>query len=158
MSHFEEYQAPTVNRDRTHPRGPDREEAGFTLVELLVVLVILGLVTAIAAPQVLRYLGSSKIKAGQIQIKRIVGTLDLYRLDVGRYPTQVEGLVALVERPESSDGWNGPYLRDREGLVDPWGRSYQYRFPGEHGTFDVYSLGADGQAGGEGQDSDIESW
>lgn len=135
-----------------------KHERGFTLVELLVVLVILGLIAAFAAPQVIKYLGSAKTDSAAIQIERLSGILDLYRLEVGRYPSTDEGLQALVERPFDAEDWNGPYLKKADALIDPWGRAYQYRQPGEHGDFDLYSLGADGSDGGDGEDQDVTSW
>ena len=135
-----------------------RAAAGFTLVELLVVLVILGLIAAFAAPQVIKYLGSAKTDAAAIQIERLSGVLDLYRLEVGRYPSTEEGLEALVERPIDAEAWNGPYLKKADALTDPWGRPYVYRQPGEHGEFDLFTLGADGSEGGEGEDQDLTSW
>lgn len=133
-------------------------ERGFTLVELLVVLVILGLLAAFAAPRVIKYLGRAKVDAAAAQLQNIAGTLDLYRLEVGHYPSAEQGLEALVTRPPGVDSWNGPYIKKREMLIDPWGAPYHYRFPGEHGDFDLYSLGADGAEGGEGEDRDITDW
>lgn len=135
-----------------------RRQRGFTLVELLVVLVILGLIAAFAAPQVIKYLGSAKTDAAAIQIERLSGILDLYRLEVGSYPSTEEGLEALVERPVDVENWNGPYIKKADALTDPWGRPYVYRRPGEHGDFDLYSLGADGSEGGEGEDRDLTNW
>lgn len=132
--------------------------AGFTLVELLVVLVILGLIMAFAAPRVIQYLGGAKTDAAKIQIERLSNVLDLYRLEVGRYPDEQMGLDALMERPPDVETWNGPYLRNADSLTDPWGRPYIYRYPGEHGEFDLYSLGADGREGGEGENQDVTSW
>ncbi len=131
---------------------------GYTLVELLVVLAILGLLVALAAPRVIKYLGSAKIDTAHIQIEKLGGVLDLYRLEVGRYPTEQEGIEALIERPPQVDAWNGPYLKNRESLIDPWGAPYVYRSPGEHGEYDLYTLGADGKEGGEGEDQDIANW
>jgi general secretion pathway protein G len=135
-----------------------RRERGYTLVELLVVLAILGLLVAIAAPRLIKYLGVAKVDTARIQVEKLGGVLDLYHLDVGAYPTDQEGLAALVERPARADVWNGPYLKNRDSLTDPWGRPYVYRFPGQHGEYDLYSLGADGKEGGDGEDRDIKNW
>ena len=131
---------------------------GYTLVELLVVLAILGLLVALAAPRVIKYLGSAKSDTAKIQIEKLAGVLDLYRLELGRYPTDEEGLVALVEKPAQADGWNGPYLKNRDALTDPWGKPYVYKSPGDHGEYDLYTLGADGKEGGEGEDKDVANW
>jgi general secretion pathway protein G len=131
---------------------------GFTLIELLVVLVILGLLAAFAAPQVLSYLGRAKSDAARAQVQNIASILDLYRLDVGSYPSQQDGFEALLEEPADAARWNGPYVKRRDALTDPWGRMYVYRFPGDHGAYDLYSLGADGGEGGEGEDQDVTSW
>jgi len=142
----------TAHRDRRH-----RQE-GYTLVELLVVLAILGLLVAIAAPRLIKYLGSAKFDTAKIQVEKLGGVLDLYHLETGRYPSDQEGLTALVERPPQAEAWNGPYLKNRESLTDPWGRPYAYRSPGQHGDYDLYSLGADGKEGGEGENRDVTSW
>ena len=134
-----------------------RREAGFTLVELLVVLIILGLIAAFAAPQVIKFVGGAKTDSARIQIERLSGVLDLYRLQVGRYPSD-QGLIALIEPPADAPNWDGPYLKKADSLIDPWGRPYLYRFPGEHGDYDLYTLGADGQEDGEGEDKDRTSW
>jgi len=131
---------------------------GFTLVELLVVLVILGLLVAIAAPRVMKYLGTARSDTAHIQIEKLSSVLDLYRLEVGHYPTDQEGLQALMEKPAQTDAWNGPYLKSKDSLIDPWGVPYAYRSPGQHGEFDLYTLGADGKEGGEGADKDITNW
>jgi general secretion pathway protein G len=135
-----------------------RAQAGFTLIELLVVLVILGLLAAFAAPQVLRYLGRAKTDAARAQVQNIASILDLYRLEVGSYPSEQDGLEALLEQPPDAARWNGPYVKRRDALVDPWGELYEYRFPGEHGAYDLYTLGADRSEGGEGEDQDVTSW
>jgi general secretion pathway protein G len=143
---------------RGRSRREDRREAGFTLIELLVVLVILGMLAAFAAPQVLNYLGRAKTDAAKAQVQNIASILDLYRLEVGRYPDESDGLDALLEPPADAPRWNGPYVKRRDALVDPWGDMYVYRFPGEHGAYDLYSLGADRTEGGEGEDQDVTSW
>ena len=127
-------------------------------MELLVVLVILGLIAAFATPQLIKFLGSAKTNAAQIQIERLSGVLDLYRLEVGRYPTTDEGLQTLMEQPVGAERWNGPYLKKAKALTDPWGRPYIYQSPGEHGEFDLSTLGADGSDGGDGEDQDLTSW
>ncbi len=133
-------------------------DAGLTLVEMLVVLSILALVAAISGPQVMRYLGKAKFEAAAVQLGQISSALDLYYIDNGRYPVEAEGLAALMQPIGSAPRWNGPYLKKAQGLLDPWGRPYVYRFPGKHGLFDLYSPGADGNPGGVGDGRDISSW
>jgi general secretion pathway protein G len=135
-----------------------RAASGFTLIELLVVLVILGLLAAFVAPQVLKYLSKAKTDVARAQILNIASILDLYRLEVGSYPDQQDGLEALLEQPADAPRWNGPYVKKADALVDPWGQMYQYRFPGEHGAYDLFTLGADQAEGGEGENQDITSW
>src|ERR1700742_4668140 len=129
---------------------------GFTLIELLVVLAILGLLATLVAPRLITYLGQAKTQTAKLQIQKLAGILDIYHLDVGRYPTQEEGLEALAEHPTDAANWNGPYVKKREELNDPWGRMYIYRCPGEHGEYDLYSLGASGKEGGTGEGEDRE--
>ena len=133
-------------------------EAGFTLVEILVVITIIGLIMGLVGPRVLNYLGESKAKAAKIQIESFASALDLFYLDAGRYPSSSEGLGALVQRPGGAQSWNGPYLKGAVVPNDPWGRAYIYRSPGEHGSYDIVSYGADGQEGGTGTASDVTSW
>lgn len=140
---------------RDNRMGLPAGSAGFTLLELLVVLVILGLLAAVAVPQVMNYLGRAQSDAAKTQIRALETAVDLYRLDVGRYPSSLESLVA---RPADAERWNGPYVKKRESLVDPWGEPYVYRFPGQHGTYDMYSLGADKAEGGEGENRDLTNW
>jgi general secretion pathway protein G len=134
-----------------------RSERGYTLVEILVVITIIGLIMALVGPRVLNYLTESKVKTARIQIQSFASALDLFYLDAGRYPTSAEGLAVLVRPTAGITAWNGPYLKG--GLVpsDPWGRPYLYRSPGEHGAYDVVSLGSDGQESGTGTAADITS-
>jgi general secretion pathway protein G len=133
-------------------------EAGFTLIELLIMLAILGLLVSLTAPRVIGYLGSSKTKTAKVQIENLRSALQLYRLDNGRFPNSTEGLKALVERPANATTWNGPYLTKSGTPLDPWGQPFNYRAPGQHGEFDIFSLGADNQPGGTGENADVNSW
>lgn len=135
-----------------------RSERGFTLVELLVVMVILGLLAGLVGPRVMKHIGTSKTKAAFLQIEELGTALETYRLEVDAYPTTEQGLAALVARPAGVDKWNGPYLRKPALPKDPWGREYRYRNPGQHGAFDLYTLGADDAEGGDGENADVVSW
>lgn len=143
---------------RRRRRARRHLERGFTLVEVLVVITIIALVMGLVGPRVLNYLGESKVKAAKIQIESLASALDLYFLDTGQVPSSSEGLTALVQRPGSVPGWNGPYLRGTMVPQDPWGRPYLYRAPGQHGNYDIVSYGSDGQEGGTGVAGDITSW
>lgn len=145
-------------RSRSSPPHRFAKDAGVTLVEMLVVLAILVMLAALVAPRVISYLGSSRTQAAKVQIESIVAALELYRIDVGRWPTAEEGLGALVERPPSAQYWNGPYLKKKLLPLDPWGQPYVYRIPGQHGEFDVFTLGADKAVGGAGEAADVTSW
>ena len=133
-------------------------QSAFTLIELLVVLVILGLLAGLVGPRVLRYLGGAKTDTAQLQIEELGAGLDLYHLEVGRYPNDDEGLQALTSAPSGVSRWNGPYLKKKDVPLDPWGNAYQYKYPGENGDYDLYSLGRDNVEGGEGEDADVVSW
>jgi general secretion pathway protein G len=135
-------------------RGSD--ERGFSLIELLVVMVVLGLLVALVGPKLFGHVGKSKLKAAQAQIELFGTALDSYRLDVGKYPTTEEGIEAL-QRDTGVKGWAGSYLK-KEIPEDPWNRSYFYRSPGEHGDYDLFTYGADGSVGGEGENRDVVSW
>lgn len=144
--------------DRRQISHRDRWAPGFTLIELLVVLVILGLLAGLVGPRVIKHLGESKSKTAILQIEELSSALDLYRLEVGSYPSTEQGLVALVEQPAGVDQWNGPYLRKKTIRLDPWGEEYIYQSPGDNGPFDISSLGADKSPGGEGEARDILGW
>jgi general secretion pathway protein G len=135
----------------------ERREGGFTLIELMIVLFILGLLAALVAPRLMGRVGKAKQKTAQTQIQLLATTLDLFYLDVGRYPTEEEGLKALREKLDNVPAWGGPYL-DKAVPNDPWGRPYSYKSPGQHGPYDLYSLGADGAEGGDGENQDITNW
>ena len=130
---------------------------GFTLLELLVVMVIIGLLAAYVGPKYFSQVGKSEVKTTRTQIVAFEKSLEQYRLDVGRYPTTEQGLAALVVKPAQVQRWDGPYLAKAVPL-DPWGHAYVYKSPGTHGDIDVMSLGRDGQPGGEGLDADIANW
>lgn len=139
-------------------RSARQNAGGFTLVEMLVVITIIGLIMALVGPRVLNYLSESKAKTAKIQIQSFASALDLFYLDTGRYPSSADGLVALVQPVSGVAGWNGPYLKGGNVPLDPWGRQYVYRSPGEHGAYDIISYGSDGQEGGSGTAADINSW
>jgi len=130
---------------------------GFTLIELLVVMVIIGLLAALVGPRFIRQEEKAKIKAAKAQIELLGTALDTFRLDVGRYPSTQEGLEALRTKPGGLERWDGPYLK-KDLPLDPWGKAYAYKSPGEHGAFDIVSYGADGAPGGEEDNRDITSW
>lgn len=136
------------------PRNQTSRECGFTLVELLLVLVILALIGGLVLPGIIGKAEGAKVKAASSQIDRISMAVESFYLDTGTTP---ESLEQLVDEPGDADGWNGPYIK-RSTLNDPWGRQYEYRIPGDHGDFDIVSLGADGQPGGEDTNADITSW
>jgi general secretion pathway protein G len=140
------------------PMGPGASSsAGFTLIELLVVVVIIGLLAGLVAPRYFGQLGKSNVSVARAQIENFGKALDQYRIDVGSYPNTNQGLQALVVKPDGADKWQGPYLA-KSVPTDPWGRAYLYKSPGDHGDYDLSSLGADGQPGGSGENVDISSW
>jgi len=142
---------------KKHGKSAAHKAAGFTLLELLVVIVIIGLLAAYVGPKYFSQLGKSEVTIAKAQIEAFEKSLDTYRLDVGRYPTTDEGLAALLAAPPSAGAkWNGPYLK--KGVPpDPWGHPYQYKSPGAKSEFEILSLGRDGQPGGTGEDADISS-
>ena len=146
-----------ADKSRHHDlRG--RNEAGFTLVELLVVMAILVLLASMVAPRVMGYLGSSRTKTAKIQIENLATSLELYKLDTGRFPRNSDGLKALTTPGNRRAGWNGPYIKGVRIPLDPWGNPYRYKHPGRYGSFDLFSLGADNKPGGGDENSDVKSW
>lgn len=135
-----------------------KAEIGFTLLELLVALIIILMLTGVVVPQIMIHREESKIKAAQAQIEEIMTALDMYKRDLGSYPTTEQGLTMLIAANDSVKYWNGPYLRKPEIPLDPWQNKYMYVYPGKHGSFDLYSLGADGKEGGENENRDILGW
>jgi general secretion pathway protein G len=140
-----------VKRDRSRERG-------FSLIELIIVLVILGLLAGIVGPKVYQKLATGKEQIAKIQIKELESALQLFSFDVGRYPNSNEGLEGLLRNPGNLEAWRGPYLQKSELPRDPWGKPYVYRCPGQHGDYDLFSFGPDGVEGGEGENADIVSW
>ena len=135
-----------------------KRTAGFTLIELLVVLVILGLLAGLVGPNVMKYVGSSKVEVAKAQLEDLAAGLDLFKLDVGRYPSSDEGLRVLVEGNDTIPGWNGPYLRKKRVPLDPWNNAYIYEIPGQGNDFELLSLGADGEPEGTGENADLSAW
>ena len=134
-----------------------KDQAGFTLIELIVVVMIIGLLAGLVAPQFMKQSERAEAKTAKAQIELFGTALDTFRLDIGRYPTSQEGLAALMQKPGGVDRWDGPYLR-KDLPPDPWGKPYIYKSPGDHGAYDIISYGADGVAGGDGNNRDITSW
>ncbi len=134
-----------------------KQNQGFTLLELLVVMVIIGLLTAYVAPKYFGQVGKSEVKVARAQLDALDKALEQYRLDMQRFPTSEQGLDVLFKKPAEADKWGGPYLK-KAVPEDPWGNAYQYRYPGEHNDYDLWSFGADGQPGGTGNDEDITNW
>ena len=132
-------------------------QRGFTLVEILVVIIIIGMLAALVGPKLFGKVGTAKLKTAKAQIGLFETALDTFRLDVGRYPTTEEGLKALREKPSGADNWQGPYL-PKEIPLDPWGKPYIYKCPGDNGEFDIISYGLDGVEGGDGENQDVVSW
>jgi general secretion pathway protein G len=135
-----------------------KRDGGYTLLELLVVLTILGLLTMMATPYVIRYIESGRVKTARTEVSNIGAALDLYKSDVGQYPSTAEGLDALMKSPPGADNWNGPYLKKAGALKDPWGHPYIYRSPGQHGEFDLYSYGADAKPANDNEKPEVANW
>ncbi len=146
-------------RHKPRKQRLSNKQRGFTLIELMIVLVILGLIAGIVGPQAMKYLGKGKTQSTKVQIENLSAALDMYRLEVGNYPTTADGLKALVVAPSGARGWNGPYLKKGDVPKDPWNNDYQYKRPGSNNhPYDLFSFGADGANGGEGEDADITLW
>ena len=146
-----------ILHDDDQARSRTQATEGFTLVELLVVLAIIGLIAALVAPQVLKYLGSAKVDTTKAQIKNIENALELYYIDIGRYPSTEEGLEALARAPADGSAWNGPYLKKSGIFLDAWGTAYEYKSPADEKPYQIISLGRDRKVGGDGQDADLHS-
>jgi general secretion pathway protein G len=144
-------------KTRRHARYALQAQRGFTLIEILVVITIIGIIMALVGPRVINYLSESKVKAAKIQIVSLTNALDLYFMDTGRYPSTAEGLSALMQPSGSAPGWNGPYLKGTTVPNDPWGHSYAYHAPGQNGPYEIQSFGADGQEGGTGASADLSN-
>ena len=138
--------------------GPSAGESGFTLLELLVVLGIIVMLATVAGPQVLRYMSKARTDTAKAQLSSLTTAVELYALDNGGYPAQHVGLGALMQPPPGASQWRGPYLKRADGLVDPWGRPYQYRYPGQQAQVEIFTLGRDNALGGSGEDQDVRSW
>ncbi len=155
--HFPEAWAAAATNRRGRAQRAVRPQDGFTLIELLVVVVIIGLLAGLVAPRYFGQVGKSNVNIARAQIDSLGKALDTYRLDVGAYPTTDQGLQALITKPDGVDRWAGPYLQ-KQIPPDPWSRPYHYKAPGDHGDFDLYTYGADGQPGGTGENVDVDNW
>lgn len=134
------------------------KRCGFTLLELLIVMIIIGLLAALIGPKMIGRVGESRQTVAKQQIEGFSSALEMYKLDTTKYPTQEQGLEALVKQPQGGTNWKGPYLKKKFIPKDPWGNDYVYTYPGEQGDYDIVSYGADGNSGGDGEDKDVLSW
>lgn len=158
MSDNSELKHSTSPKTRRCKHAPCKHnDAGFTIVELLVVLGIIALIAALVGPQAIKWFSKAKTDQATAQMRNVESAVELYYLDNGQYPTSEQNLDALLKAPDDQNTWNGPYLRRESGIVDPWGRKYLYEFPGKISTYDLKSLGRDGREGGTGEDGDISN-
>lgn len=141
----------------TPRRNPRARATGFTILELVMVLVLIGVILAMVGPRVFQNLGRANSEVAKSQMATVGGQLELFKLDVGRFPTTQEGLAALVTAPSGASNWNGPYIKDPKSLKDPWGRDFVYKSPGDKGAYDLLTLGADGKEGGDGENRDVRN-
>jgi len=148
----------SIGRHFAFSAKPTESEAGYTLLEVLVVLGITVLLAAVVGPRLMQYFGKAKHDTAGMQLKNIETALELYYMDVGQYPSAEAGLQALIAAPNGVIRWSGPYLQKQDGLLDPWQQAFVYVAPGQHGNYDLYSLGRDKLDGGEGEDADIRNW
>ena len=144
----------TMNRIPATPRARHR---GFTLIELVIVLALIGGILAMVGPRIWQSMGRANAEKAKAAMSQIAGTLELYKLDNGRYPSSSEGLASLLKQPSGATNWNGPYIKDDTQLKDPWGRDFKYTSPGEKGAFDLMTYGADGKEGGDGENRDLHN-
>lgn len=145
-------------KSRFAKRMAQSAEDGLTLLEVLVVLVILSLIAAVAAPPLIKQLSKAKFQTAVLELEAISSALDMYHIDVGRYPTQDEGLRALLSRPQGNSRWNGPYVKKAESLTDPWGKQFVYKIPGDHGDYDLYAEGATGGVPTDDDPNAVRNW
>jgi len=145
------------NRSNSSSKRTD-SISGFTLIELLIVMVIIGLLAAFIVPKLIGRVGESKLTAAKAQIELLSTAIEVYKLDTGKYPSQDTGLQSLNSKPGDVQNWKGPYMKKNKVPKDPWGTEYIYKFPGEHGDYDLFSYGADGTEGGSGENTDQVSW
>ncbi len=154
---MKKFETERTGPDRSKRKGTLSNNGGFTLIEIIVVVIIMGLLAALVVPKFFGKVEQAKVKSTYAQIELLGSALDMYRLDAGKYPTSNEGLKALRERPASATEWTGPYLK-KELPNDAWGNPFSYTSPGKHGDYDLVSFGADGTEGGDNEDKDIVSW